>query len=76
LVIGGADDVTGFLVRPGNVAGLAVRIVQLAGSADLRTRLAASGRELCRVRFDHHSMTRQIRELYELVLRQDRTRTT
>jgi glycosyltransferase involved in cell wall biosynthesis len=67
------NDQTGFLVQPGDVQGLAARIVQLAASPELRARLAAAGRDLCRTRFDHHEMTRQIRALYERTLAQDRT---
>jgi len=67
------DDKTGFLVAPGDVPALAARIVQLSSSPELRVRLAAAGRELCRTRFDHHEMTRQIRSLYERTLTLDRT---
>ncbi|HEY4234071.1 MAG TPA: glycosyltransferase family 4 protein [Lacipirellulaceae bacterium] len=67
------DNKTGFLVQPGDVATLAARIVQLSTSPELRARLAAAGRELCRTRFDHHEMTRQIRSLYERTLAADRT---
>jgi len=57
--------VTGFLVAPGDVDTLAERIVQLAASPDIRSYMAAAGREACRLRFDHREMTRQIRTLYE-----------
>jgi glycosyltransferase involved in cell wall biosynthesis len=67
------DDQTGFLVKPGDVPTLAARIVQLSSSPELRMRLAAAGRDLCRTRFDHREMTRQIRSLYERTLMQDRT---
>jgi glycosyltransferase involved in cell wall biosynthesis len=68
-----SNDETGFLVQPGDIATLAARIVQLSTSPELRARLAAAGRELCRTRFDHHEMTRQIRSLYERTLARDRT---
>jgi glycosyltransferase involved in cell wall biosynthesis len=67
------DDITGYLVQPGDTATLASRIVQLSSSPELRARLVAAGRELCRTRFDHHEMTRQIRLLYERTLATDRT---
>jgi glycosyltransferase involved in cell wall biosynthesis len=62
------DGATGYLVQSGNVATLADRIGSLAKSPELCERFAFAGRELCRTRFDHHAMTRQIRELYERLL--------
>jgi glycosyltransferase involved in cell wall biosynthesis len=67
------DGQTGFLVAPGDVATLAERIVKLSSSAELRERLAAAGRESCRQRFDHRTMTAHVRQLYEKLLDQDRT---
>lgn len=67
------DGETGFLIAPGDVTTLAQRIVQLASSGELRDRLATTGRELCRERFDHRLMTRQVRQLYERLLAPDRT---
>jgi glycosyltransferase involved in cell wall biosynthesis len=67
------NDETGFLVPPGDVKQLAERIVQMSTSPELRARLAASGRDFCRARFDHHEMTRPIRSLYERTLARDRT---
>jgi glycosyltransferase involved in cell wall biosynthesis len=67
------NDESGYLVEPGDTAALASRIVQLSTSPELRARLAAAGRDLCRTRFDHHEMTRQIRLLYERTLATDRT---
>jgi glycosyltransferase involved in cell wall biosynthesis len=64
------SDETGYLVAAGDIQQLAARIVQLSASPELREQLAASGRALCRTRFDHHEMTRQIRLLYERTLRQ------
>lgn len=62
------DDRTGFLVSPGDTELLARRILQLAGSEELRHRCGIAGRVLCRDRFDHRTMTQQIRKLYETVL--------
>ncbi len=62
------DDVTGYLVPPGQTSSLAMRIVELSNSPGLRKELAAAGREACRRRFDHREMTRQIRALYERLL--------
>jgi len=58
------DGETGYLVRPGDIATLANRITNLAESPELRERIGSAGRELCRTRFDHRGMTRQIRALY------------
>mgnify|MGYP001208020491 CR=1 FL=1 len=62
------DAMACYLVAPDDIATLAARIEQLAASPPLRDELASAGRELCRTRFDHHEMTRQIRALYERLL--------
>jgi glycosyltransferase involved in cell wall biosynthesis len=67
------NGVTGFLVAPGDVETLAERVRQLASSPEMRARLAAAGRDACRLRFDHLEMTRQIRDLYERMLATHRT---
>lgn len=61
------NDETGYLVPPGDARGLASKIAKLADDADLRHRLAATGRDRCRERFDHRVMTRQIRALYQSI---------
>lgn len=61
-------DANGYLIKPGEIDGLATRIVELCESAELRDRLGANGRDQCRTRFDHREMTRQIRALYERLL--------
>lgn len=38
-------DLNGFLIEPGDVAGLAVALNRLLGSAELRARMGAAGRE-------------------------------
>ncbi|MGD9636167.1 MAG: glycosyltransferase family 4 protein [Pirellulales bacterium] len=62
------DGVTGRLIQAGDVAGLAARIVDLSMATALCEQMGATGRELCRARFDHREMTRQIRALYERLL--------
>lgn len=61
------DNITGYLVAPGDTQSLAARISELSTSPALRDQLASSGRETCRTRFDHREMTRQIRALYEQI---------
>ena len=71
----GADEVcldgeTGFLVPRGQVALAAERLVQLAASSELRTRLAHRGRELVRDEFTVDAMVdRQYRLYRELLSR-------
>lgn len=62
------DGVTGCLLQAGDVAGLAARIVELSKSPEHCAQLGDAGRELCRTRFDHREMTRQIRALYQRLL--------
>jgi glycosyltransferase involved in cell wall biosynthesis len=54
---------TGILLRPKDVAGLALAIETLAISPELRLRLGQAGRNLCRQRFDHVHMVDQIEAL-------------
>lgn len=58
------NDETGYLISPRDASALAAAIAKLADDPDLRHRFALTGRESSRARFDHHNMTRQIRELY------------
>ncbi|HWX19580.1 MAG TPA: glycosyltransferase family 4 protein [Candidatus Binatia bacterium] len=60
------DDETGFLVPPGDLAGLSRRLLQLAKDEPLRHRLGARGREFVRGRF---SVEQMVEELYALYLR-------
>jgi glycosyltransferase involved in cell wall biosynthesis len=55
---------TGILLRPKDVAGLALAIETLASSRELSVRLGQAGRDLCRQRFDHVHMVDQIEALY------------
>ncbi len=57
---------TGFLVPPCEVDQLTEAIVTLAGDADLRKRLGSRGRERFTEQFRHQTMTRRLREIYQL----------
>ena len=70
--VGGAAEVvldgeTGFVVPLNDAATMADRVLELAGEANRRAAMGAAGRELCRELFDHHHMTRRIREVYARV---------
>jgi glycosyltransferase involved in cell wall biosynthesis len=65
----GADEVcleneTGFLVRTGDVATVAQRLLQLAGDAPLRERLGQRGRQFVRENFPVEKMVDTIYGLY------------
>jgi len=64
------DDETGFLLPPGDLAGLSRRIVQLAGDAGLRERLGRRGRELVRRNFSVESMVDSLHTLYVKLMAQ------
>jgi glycosyltransferase involved in cell wall biosynthesis len=74
--VGGAREVvipgrTGFLLPRDSVQPLASAILELAADSDLRDRYGQTGRQLCRDRFRHQTMTARIQEVYEQML-QDR----
>ncbi len=60
------DKETGFLVRPGDLTGLAAALERLAGDADLRTRLGQRGRQFVQERF---SVERMVEDLYALYMK-------
>jgi glycosyltransferase involved in cell wall biosynthesis len=60
------DDQTGFLLAPGDQAGLVNRIARLAANPDLRRRLGATGREWVSTRF---SVERLVDDQHALYLR-------
>lgn len=60
------NDETGFLLAPGDRAGLIARVRQLADDAALRERLGRGGRQLVR---DQFSVQRMVDELYALYQR-------
>lgn len=64
------EDETGHLIPPRNISSLSRAIISLAGDAQKRHRFGRRGRELCKMRFCHQQMTRQIRTLYESILQE------
>ena len=60
---------TGFLLPPKNVEQLANAILVLASDSNLREKLGRRGSELFTDQFRHESMTRDIRRIYEALLR-------
>jgi glycosyltransferase involved in cell wall biosynthesis len=58
------DGVTGFLVRPGDAAGVAEAVIRLLQDKSLATKLGAQGRELVREEFAEELMVRRMDELY------------
>jgi len=63
------DAKTGFLVMPGDVAGMARRIVQLLNDSALRSAMGLAGRRRISERF---SLEKQLRELRQIVDRRRR----
>ncbi len=61
---------TGFLLPPGTVGELAEALVLLAGDAEMRERLGATGRERFTDQFRHQTMTRRVRDVYEMLINQ------
>lgn len=62
------DRITGRLVAPADISGLSAAITQLAADAELRAEQGREGRVRFSERFNHHTMTRLIREQYEQLL--------
>jgi glycosyltransferase involved in cell wall biosynthesis len=60
------DNETGFLLAPGDMAGLSERLLRLAQDAGLRRRLGQRGRQLVQQRF---ALQRMVDDLYALYLR-------
>jgi glycosyltransferase involved in cell wall biosynthesis len=58
------ENKTGFLLRPGDLAGLTARLLQLAGDPALRERLGRTGQALVRERFGVEKMIHDLHELY------------
>jgi glycosyltransferase involved in cell wall biosynthesis len=67
--VGGVSEVVvpgaGRLVAPGDAAGLADAIEELAGSKELRQRLGASAREHVRMRYQAERLVDDIERLYD-----------
>jgi glycosyltransferase involved in cell wall biosynthesis len=76
--IDGAREVvlseTGILLRPRDLDGLGRAILKLADDAALRARMGEEGRRRFADQFRHETMTRQLRSLYERLLRGERRR--
>lgn len=71
--IDGAREVTlpnqtGFLLPAGDIAGLAAAIVELANDPSQRQAYGLQGREQCREKFRHETMTAEIRRVYQRLL--------
>lgn len=66
------DDQTGFLIKPGDIGGLAQALRKLATDPDLRKKLGQTGRERFADQFRHETMTKRIREVYLQVLEANR----
>ncbi len=65
------DNETGFLVAPGDLAGLSRHIQDLAQDPDLRRRLGSRGRQLVQQRF---TLRQMVDELYGLYLQLEQRR--
>jgi len=55
---------TGFLLRPGDLAGLRERLLRLAKDAGLRERLGTAGQQFVQSRFGVQQMVDDLRQLY------------
>ncbi len=62
---------TGFLLRPRDLEGLRVAILRLAADPPLRISMGEEGRRRFADQFRHETMTRELRSLYERLLRGD-----
>lgn len=58
------NNETGYAVALGDEPAFADALLRLAADPDLRTKLGHAGRELCRERFDWHTMVDQLDSLY------------
>lgn len=56
---------TGFLIKPGDLAGLTAAVVRLAGNASLRHELGECGRRLVHQKFRVDAMVKQLALLYK-----------
>ena len=58
------DNETGFLLRPGDLAGLRDWLLRLAGDSALRERLGRAGQQFVRQRFGVQQMVDDLHQLY------------
>jgi glycosyltransferase involved in cell wall biosynthesis len=63
------EDVTGFLIRPGDRAMLIDRVCRLAADPGLRRRLGGQGRDMVRSLFPVERMVEELARLYESLAR-------
>ncbi len=63
-------EITGLLVEHRDVHGLSTAMIRLGQDAAARERMGAAGRERFSEQFRHEYMTKRIREVYLLVLRE------
>jgi glycosyltransferase involved in cell wall biosynthesis len=63
------DNETGFLIKPGDLATLTDRIVQLANNEPLRRELGARGQKFVAANFSVEHMVQQIADLYSRLLK-------
>jgi glycosyltransferase involved in cell wall biosynthesis len=62
-----ADGITGFLVKPGDVAALTARMDELLFDPELRNRMGGAGYKVVRQRFDIVSRIQEYKRLYAKV---------
>lgn len=62
------DEITGYLVKPADIAGLASAMEKLAEAPEKRQRMGSEGQGRFTDRFRHETMTAQIRDLYTQTL--------
>jgi glycosyltransferase involved in cell wall biosynthesis len=62
------DEITGYLVKPGDIEELASAMNKLAESPEKCQRMGSEGQGRFTDRFRHQAMTAQIRELYTQIL--------
>lgn len=77
--IGGASEVviqgeTGYIVRPGDAAGLAEAVLRLLADPQLRARMGEAGRRRVDPAFRAETMVEQIAALYALLVNRHRER--
>lgn len=59
---------TGYLLPPKSITELAQSVIELAGDPALRARLGETGRERFTEQFRHQTMTRRLRDVYQMVI--------
>jgi glycosyltransferase involved in cell wall biosynthesis len=62
------DGINGFLINPGDTAGMADRVVQLLKNQELKNRISEKGHETALKEFSLHDMVKKIAALYEELL--------